>query len=336
MLRPKRGRIRFNDGEAAYLRSCMRRFGWERRRDSGANCLWEETFSGVKLNDAVWWLVEQILQTRVSAEACIRHDPISISKARHSLAGISEATLALHADIIAWQQNNQSSSLPSEMEDSKLYSRISNYMDSQRNKRWKKLYVSYPFKLLAGYSVGKEGDPSQDGQMEHDIASGESKVWRSEEERALTLMHGIPGWKEEHRCKERFLPLVDMLRLEVSDSVAFQVLQDLQTLDGSLDVLIQQAARKLDCIPSITSVSTALASRLLRSFPEEPENCLPKYVCRLCSHEEHTMKDFEEHVQGRHLNGVLMSRSRSFAEYRKKVFGLVERQGPTVSWLQGL
>ena len=170
MLRPKRGRIRFNDGEAAYLRSCMRRFGWERRRDSGANCLWEETFSGVKLNDAVWWLVEQILQTRVSAEACIRHDPISISKARHSLAGISEATLALHADIIAWQQNNQSSSLPSEMEDSKLYSRISNYMDSQRNKRWKKLYVSYPFKLLAGYSVGKEGDPSQDGQMEHDIA----------------------------------------------------------------------------------------------------------------------------------------------------------------------
>ena len=100
MLRPKCGRIRFNDGEAAYLRSCMRRFGWERRSDPEANCLWEETFSGVKLHDAVWWLIEEILQTRVSAEACIRHDPISISKARHSLAGISEATLALHAHEI--------------------------------------------------------------------------------------------------------------------------------------------------------------------------------------------------------------------------------------------
>ena len=168
MLHPKRGRIRFNDGEAAYLRSCMRRFGWERRSDLEANCLWEETFSGVKLHDVVWWLIEEILQTHVSAEACIRHDPITIAKARHSLAGISEATLALHADIIAWQQNNQSSSLPSDIEDSKLFSRISNYMDAQRNRRWKKLYVAYPFKLLAGYSVGKEGDPSQDGQMEHD------------------------------------------------------------------------------------------------------------------------------------------------------------------------
>ena len=155
MLHPKRGPIRFNDGEAAYLRSCTRRFGWERRSDLEANCLWEETFSGVKLHDVVWWLIEEILQTHVSAEACIRHDPITIAKARHSLAGISEATLALHADIIAWQQNNQSSSLPSDIEDSKLFSRISNYMDAQRNRRWKKLYVAYPFKLLAGYSVGK-------------------------------------------------------------------------------------------------------------------------------------------------------------------------------------
>ena len=29
MSRPKRGRIRFNDGEGAYLRSCMCRFGWD-------------------------------------------------------------------------------------------------------------------------------------------------------------------------------------------------------------------------------------------------------------------------------------------------------------------
>ena len=85
MLHPKRGRIRFNDGEAAYLRSCMRRFGWERRSDPEANCLWEETFSGVKLHDVVWWLIEEILQTHVSAEACIRHDPITIAKARHRL-----------------------------------------------------------------------------------------------------------------------------------------------------------------------------------------------------------------------------------------------------------
>ena len=131
------------------------------------------------------------------------------------------------------------------------------------------------------------------------------------------------------------LPLVHMLRLEASDSVASQVLEDLQTLDGSFDALIEQAATKLDCIPSITSVSTALASRLLRSFPEEPEHCLPKYVCRLCSHEEQTMEDFEDHVQGRHLGGMWISPDRSFAEYRKKVFGLVDRQGPTVSWLQG-
>ena len=74
----------------------------------------------MNLHDVVWWLVGEVLQTHVSAEACIRHDPISISKARHSRAGISEVTLALHADIVAWQENNQSSSLPSEIEDSKL------------------------------------------------------------------------------------------------------------------------------------------------------------------------------------------------------------------------
>ncbi len=117
---------------------------------------------------------------------------------------------------------------------------------------------------------------TKNNRLEYGQATGESNVRRSEEDRAL--MHSIPGWKEKRRCKERFLPLVDMPPLD-NWFMLFKYCKTCRHLIARM--MRWENERQLSWI-----AFHLLLQFLLRSFPQEPKHCLPKYVCRLCSHEE--------------------------------------------------
>ena len=130
------------------------------------------------------------------------HNPVTVLESRLDRSGIAQEVVALHDDLLAWQDLHGCSSLPEKKQHADLAKRVGKYFNS-REARVRTLQKAYPadFAPLPGYRVeclSVEGD------------SLRGVLWRSAAERAL--MFSIPGWRGEGKGKEEFHPLQDFCK----------------------------------------------------------------------------------------------------------------------------
>ena len=106
----------FDDGDKIVLRAFMRRYGWERRLQPAAQLKWTQTFSESQKADDydsfAWLLLSDLLHPCAAASTRELHCPLAVAAERASLAGCKQEHLALHQDILAWQDVEGKSCLP--------------------------------------------------------------------------------------------------------------------------------------------------------------------------------------------------------------------------------
>ena len=91
-LEQKQRKRHMDDASKAGLRCIMRAFVWERRGSTSAACLWEESYSQVRLQEsfvqAAWLLLEDIL-CRADGIIPVHHAEEVVKLTRSSLGGPS-------------------------------------------------------------------------------------------------------------------------------------------------------------------------------------------------------------------------------------------------------
>ena len=315
----------YDEAAKLLLRTLMRRYGWERHLDESASCTWMETFEAVKKAEDwsrfAWFLVAHLLHPACRESLRAWRNPVTVLGSRLDRSGIAQEVVALHDDLLAWQDLHGCSSLPEKKQHADLAKRVGKYFNS-REARVRTLQKAYPadFAPLPGYRVeclSLEGD------------SLRGVLWRSAAERAL--MFSIPGWREEGKGKEEFHPLQEFCKHWLPEADEMECLDLLTNTQRPVTWKLEQVARRLDCSPTVSGVQEALAKRLLRSFPEDAGECLQKFCCRLCPTDCADAKSFKEHVAQEHAGVGLQDTPRMLIEYRKKILALVERAGPLVS-----
>ncbi|CAJ1359134.1 unnamed protein product, partial [Effrenium voratum] len=285
----------FDDGDKIVLRAFMRRYGWERRLQPAAQLKWMQTFSESQKADDydsfAWFLLSDLLHPCAAASTPELHCPLAVAAERTSLAGCKQEHLALHQDILAWQDVEGKSCLPTHEQSPHLAKRVDTSCNSGALRRARTLRKAYPpdFTALRVWALDCWSADDED------VLGG--VAWRSPAERALFFNISVSQDGESGDHQVPFVP-----RLE-------------------------QVAAKLDCGPSMPAVAEKMARSLLWAFPDESEAIEHKFCCRLCGESRPTLWDLQEHIALLHLHGG-GDQDRAFVEYRKKVLALAELAGP--------